>query len=180
MAIGFQMRVLTDKYSGLGTFVCFMPPCVVQLFQQFSLEQVKSFVPSFHFDTFDHVLLPVCDCFEASASHWSLLIVSRLSDSVRMSHFDSNCQANGDDASRFAAKFAELCDFASYEFELLECPVQENGFDCGVYVMAYADRFAECRADHTAACESLTPEYITQYRKEVRNHMLRLGGRLTE
>jgi Ulp1 family protease len=55
--------------------------------------------------------------------------------------------------------------------------MQTNCYDCGVYVMAYLEKFLETGGDHQAACRFLTPEFVTQYRQDVRNHIIELARR---
>ncbi|KAL8713613.1 MAG: hypothetical protein Q9220_002475 [cf. Caloplaca sp. 1 TL-2023] len=83
-----------------------------------------------------HIFLPINDCRNPSVaeggSHWSLLLVSVV-DGIAF-HYDSLNAANKDEAKVTTKKLGVLLDKELELLDLSECPQQENGSDCGVFV----------------------------------------------
>ena len=65
-------------------------------------------------------------------SHWSLLLVSAL-DGVAF-HYDSLGGSNYSEANLAAKKMAQILNKPLRFINLEDCPQQENGSDCGVFV----------------------------------------------
>lgn len=95
---------------------------------------LRSALPSFTNAT--HIFLPITDSrspgVAESGSHWSLLLVST-ADGVAF-HYDSLRPANSGSARVAAAKLAVLLERPLRIVEMDDCPQQDNGSDCGVYV----------------------------------------------
>jgi len=95
---------------------------------------LKSALPDFSEVT--HIFLPVNDCNNPNqaegGSHWSLLLVSIL-DNVAF-HYDSMYPANANEANKLTHRFSKLLQRQLRFVNLHECPQQENGSDCGVFV----------------------------------------------
>lgn len=83
-----------------------------------------------------HIFLPVNDNRNAGVaeggSHWSLLLVSTL-DGVAF-HYDSMGSSNYAEARHCAAQVAEFLGRPIKFQQITDCPQQENGSDCGVFV----------------------------------------------
>lgn len=95
---------------------------------------LKSALPNFEKTT--HVFLPINDCQNAAVaeggSHWSLLLVSCI-DGVAF-HYDSLNSSNYNEARLVAYKMSQLLGRPLRFINLQDCPQQDNGMDCGVYV----------------------------------------------
>lgn len=96
--------------------------------------------------TRDAILIPVNDKSDTShvvgGSHWSLLIYTRQDDCFR--HADSCDSLNLDAAARVAGKlslFLRRPAGASSAPQPVACAQQENGYDCGPYLMHHAECF---------------------------------------
>lgn len=82
-----------------------------------------------------HVFLPITDATsrtQADGSHWSLLLVSKI-DGVAF-HYDSLGGANNHEGERAANQLSKLLGMPLRYQSISECPQQENGNDCGVFV----------------------------------------------
>ena len=95
---------------------------------------LASALPDFSRTT--HIFLPVTDCHAPTraegGSHWSLLVVSVL-DAVAF-HYDSMYPSNGRAAAHLSNAFGKLLGKELRFVNLPDCPQQENGSDCGVFV----------------------------------------------
>lgn len=95
---------------------------------------LKTALPDFNKTT--HVFLPVNDSqnpeMPEGGSHWSLLLVSVI-DGVAF-HYDSLTPSNLREAKLVATRISQLLGKPLSFVNLQDCPQQENGSDCGVYV----------------------------------------------
>ncbi|OMP81324.1 NEDD8-specific protease 2, partial [Diplodia seriata] len=95
---------------------------------------LKDALPDFSKTT--HIFLPINDCrnvMEAEGgSHWSLLLVSVV-DGVAF-HYDSLCESNDHEARVATQKMATLLGRSLRFISMDDCPQQENGSDCGIFV----------------------------------------------
>ncbi|CAG8549820.1 2371_t:CDS:2 [Paraglomus brasilianum] len=70
-------------------------------------------------------------------SHWSLLVYAKSVN--KFLHYDSAGPMNMSYARRTAKKVAKRIGIKDYEVIGMHTPQQENGSDCGVYVVAITD-----------------------------------------
>ncbi|EOD49322.1 ulp1 protease family protein [Neofusicoccum parvum] len=95
---------------------------------------LKEALPKFSRTT--HIFLPINDCRDPNlaegGSHWSLLLVSVV-DGVAF-HYDSLAESNDWQARNVTQKMATLLGRSLRFISMDDCPQQENGMDCGVFV----------------------------------------------
>lgn len=95
---------------------------------------LKTALPDFAQTT--HIFLPINDCYRVDVaeggSHWSLLLVSII-DGVSF-HYDSLYPNNMHEGQLASHRFSQLLGRPLRFINLDDCPQQENGMDCGVYV----------------------------------------------
>ncbi|VUC33040.1 unnamed protein product [Clonostachys rosea] len=110
------------------------PSMTFLLMREPDMRQIRSALPSFSKVT--HIFLPINDNRNVSlaegGSHWSLLLVSAL-DGVAF-HYDSLGGANYSEARLATRKMSEILGRPLRFVNLEDCPQQENGSDCGVFV----------------------------------------------
>ena len=88
------------------------------------------------------IIIPVSDegitAVRRGGSHWSLLVLNSLTKTI--THFDSMDSANIVDARLMARILAQYFDQRQFdpEIEIGKCPKQNNGYDCGLHVIANA------------------------------------------
>lgn len=86
-------------------------------------------------DKATHIFVPMTDATSQTnvdGSHWSLLLISKL-DRVAF-HYDSLGGANDRVACDFTARLSAYLGFSLRYHVISDCPQQENGNDCGVFV----------------------------------------------
>jgi Ulp1 family protease len=85
------------------------------------------------------------DSFQNRSTHWSLLLVNV--SKQRFFHFDSCGNINKQASLAIAAKIVDLCCFEATTSisvdQVVEFPQQENGSDCGVYLLLGAKILCE-------------------------------------
>lgn len=82
-----------------------------------------------------HIFVPINDATSRTnpdGSHWSLLLVSKI-DGVAF-HYDSMGSSNFRGGQQAAIKLGQLLDTTLRFHSIKDCPQQENGNDCGVFV----------------------------------------------
>ena len=84
-----------------------------------------------------HIFLPINDNRDTQraegGTHWSLLVVS-INDQTAF-HYDSLMSTNFDEARMIAKKLGQMLDVPLKFMDLQDAPQQDNGTDCGVFVI---------------------------------------------
>ncbi|OIW34746.1 nedd8-specific protease-like protein [Coniochaeta ligniaria NRRL 30616] len=126
-------REILPKYPQ-ARIVLLRPSMTFLLMKDPNLKDVKEALP--HLEKVTHIFLPINDNRDVQkaegGSHWSLLLVSTI-DGVAF-HYDSLGGANNYEASHCTKQLSRVLG-KQLRFQALDdCPQQENGSDCGVFV----------------------------------------------
>jgi len=115
------------------------------------------------------MFIPVNDnrSFQSGSTHWSLLVY--LAEDHIFLHFDSSRNHNYDVALAVAEKFALVVGAEGpAEVTKVDCPQQENGYDCGMYVILNAHAFTSAFLEGNDPIEqiesTMKPSYVSQQR----------------
>ncbi|CRK31210.1 NEDD8-specific protease 2 like protein [Verticillium longisporum] len=126
-------RELLPKYPQ-ARIILLRPSMTFLLMKEPDMRAIRSALPDFSKVT--HVFLPINDARNVAqaegGSHWSLLLVSAI-DGVAF-HYDSLGGANYQEARLATRKMSEILNRPLRFLNLEDCPQQENGSDCGVFV----------------------------------------------
>lgn len=126
-------REILPKYPQ-ARIVLLRPSMTFLLMKEPDLKSVKEALPDFSKVT--HIFLPVNDARSLTqaetGSHWSLLLVSVI-DGVAF-HYDSLGGANYSEGRMAADKLSQILQRPLRYQNIEDCPQQENGSDCGVFV----------------------------------------------
>ncbi|KAL1854839.1 hypothetical protein VTK73DRAFT_8692 [Phialemonium thermophilum] len=126
-------REILPKYPQ-ANIILLRPSMTFLLMKDPDIKSVASALPNFAKVT--HIFLPVNDNRNVSeaegGSHWSLLLVSTL-DGVAF-HYDSLGGANYAEARHCTNQLARILGQPLRFHQIEDCPQQENGSDCGVFV----------------------------------------------
>ncbi|XP_072744826.1 sentrin-specific protease 8 [Anoplolepis gracilipes] len=142
IVIGFYFEYLDQQYKKDNKKqLLFIDPAVTQLLKmQECPSQYDIFLEPIEAASYDFIFFPLNDCEgnEPGGSHWSLLIYSR-NDEICY-HYDSSSCINRFIAEKFARNIIKyFLDKQERRYIEMDCPQQNNGYDCGLYVLCLAD-----------------------------------------
>lgn len=141
LLIGFYFEYLDKKTNkDEKKELLFISPELTQLLKLTHPSQYEFLLSSLDVLDSDFVFFPLNNCDRkqsAGGSHWSLLVYSK-PEQVCF-HFDSSSGFNGVVASEFARSLTSYFLGRSKECIQVPCPQQENGYDCGIYVLCFTD-----------------------------------------
>ncbi|KAG6590602.1 ubiquitin1-specific protease [Phytophthora cinnamomi] len=169
-AVNFYLQFLTQTVASRD--VLLMDPAVVSclLHQCEDEDEFQDLARGVKLADRQLCLIPVTDnaSLGGESSHWSLLLFA----DGQFRHLDSSAGHNRLAARRVAKSFERLLKAtgrrdgegaAARVEEVQSAPQQQNGYDCGVYVLVLAEYF--CRRHANGAAESATlQEYATPER----------------
>ncbi|KAK1137499.1 hypothetical protein K0M31_002005 [Melipona bicolor] len=141
--IGFYFEYLNETLNKNGKKeLYFISPELTQLLKMTDSSQYNIFLDPLNVSECKCILFPLNNCDRkdaAGGSHWSLLIFCKQDKTCY--HFDSSKGYNGNIAAKFAKNIMNcvLYKDESNKFVDIDCPQQDNGYDCGVYVLCLAD-----------------------------------------
>ncbi len=105
-------------------------------------------------------------------SHWSLVMYDRATG--QFNYYDASGDSNYRAALKTTAKIAHFLDSSipyndpkAIKLHSRKAPQQQNGFDCGMYMLAYSDALAQAGANDEKALDKITPSFVTNMRKEI-------------
>lgn len=149
--IAFYFEHLFRAVFDSGDKICFISPEVSQFLKLVSKEEIPVFVEPLGLEAKEVILMAVNNASDPGSpggSHWSLLVYS--AQARRFFHLDSSPGMNETSARATARKVHEYLvqkerqsglhlffDFLFTEVEVLR---QTNGYDCGIHVLANAEK----------------------------------------
>ena len=142
--IGFYFEYLDKRFNKNGrTELYFISPELTQLLKMTDPSQYGAFFDTVSVSECKCILFPLNNCDSkdaAGGSHWSLLVYCKRDKTCY--HFDSSTGYNGSIASKFASNVMSYLldkDEPAKQFIEPDCPQQDNGYDCGIYVLCVTD-----------------------------------------
>ncbi|XP_060816849.1 sentrin-specific protease 8-like [Bombus pascuorum] len=142
--IGFYFEYLDETFNkNEKRDFYFISPELTQLLKMTEPDQYIIFLDPFSISECKCILFPLNNCDKkdtAGGTHWSLLIFCKGDKTCY--HFDSAKGYNGSIASQFAENVMSCVldkNEPNKRFVEVNSPQQDNGYDCGVYVLCLAD-----------------------------------------
>ncbi|KAE8900434.1 hypothetical protein PF005_g21963 [Phytophthora fragariae] len=186
--INFYLQYLTQTVA--SDDVLFMDPAVVscQLHQCEDEDEFQDLARGVNLAERQLCLIPVTDndSLGGNSSHWSLLLFA----DGEFRHFDSSAGHNQHAARRVAKSFELLLKAtgrhdgegaADRVEEVPDAPQQQNGYDCGMYVLVLAEYFCRRHVNQAATEAATLQEYATPERvTELRLQMPKLVAELQQ
>ncbi|GMF21292.1 unnamed protein product [Phytophthora lilii] len=176
-AVNFYLQFLTQTLAPAD--VLLMDPAVVSclLHQCEDEDEFRDLASGVALARRQLCLIPVSDndALGGDSSHWSLLLFR----DGKFRHFDSSAGHNKHAAKRVAKAFAQLLEAigrhdahegAKAVEEVRDAPQQQNGYDCGMYVLVLAEYFCRQYVGETetlSLLEYATPQRVTELRLQM-------------
>ncbi|CAL7948130.1 unnamed protein product [Xylocopa violacea] len=146
--IGFYFEYLDETFNKDGQkLLYYFSPELTQLLKITELSRYDMFFDPTIMSKCECVFFPLNNCDKkdaAGGSHWSLLVYSKQDKTCY--HFDSSKGYNNSTASKFAENLMSYFldkGEPNKKFVEVDCPQQDNSYDCGVYVLCLTDVITE-------------------------------------
>ncbi|KAJ1733583.1 hypothetical protein LPJ61_001491 [Coemansia biformis] len=171
--LAFYFEYLTHEILKGDDTVLLLKPSLVQLLRlQPGDESLSSALPpGTHKKIIVFIPISNGDVRTGSGSHWSLLVLCRHGDTPAFHYFDSKANANYAHALATKERMDQvLLGGMQTHMHTHSCPQQENGFDCGIFLILFIDilvrRYADLRLPVAAEGKPLPPARISQDRQK--------------
>ncbi|XP_011504795.1 PREDICTED: sentrin-specific protease 8-like [Ceratosolen solmsi marchali] len=139
--IGFYFEFLEDKYEALMPEALFVCPELTQLLKVTASNEYSALLDPIKAKEKNWIFFPLNDCSSLErpgGTHWSLLVFSKVEKSCF--HYDSSRGLNTSIAKDLSKKIMHyLLGNSDGNFIEIDCPQQDNSYDCGLFVLYFAD-----------------------------------------
>ncbi|XP_068758762.1 sentrin-specific protease 8-like [Montipora capricornis] len=181
--IGFIFDYFTyNAFKQVSDDVLFISPDVTQFLKLGQGPEIGVFIDPLNFPSRKLIFFAVNDSDSpnsAGGSHWSLLMYDRQRNVFH--HYDSFKSHNVSAAKSLAKKVEPFLTATPSFFIEERCPQQENGHDCGVYVICITEQLCNNFIGHTekSLVGSILAEDVRRKRKSIKSLILELGRKKT-
>lgn len=181
--IGFYFDYLNEKYKDSTTRMLFIGPELTQLLKMQD-STVHELLEPLDAINYDYVFFAVnnCETNAAGGSHWSLLIYSR--NESGFFHCDSMRYTNRLSAKMLVKKLKNYFFPKQHSIYVeISSPQQNNGYDCGLYVLCVADVAIEhiLEKSNVLKCLYITvPNLVLKKRDELLSLIYSLRENITQ
>ncbi|XP_029034138.1 sentrin-specific protease 8-like [Osmia bicornis bicornis] len=170
--IGFYFEYLDQRYNGTGEKeFYFISPELTQLLKMTDPSQYSIFLDPVNVSNSKCIIFPLNNCDKkdaAGGSHWSLLVYSKQEKTCY--HFDSSKGFNSSIASKFAKNIMSCIlneNNLNGKFVEADCPQQDNGYDCGIYVLCLTDVIVQyvLKTGRVGGCDCSEVKRLSQLKR---------------
>ncbi|XP_017769513.1 PREDICTED: sentrin-specific protease 8-like [Nicrophorus vespilloides] len=171
--ISFYFEYLEVRKFKNNPTLLFVPPQVTQCVKITPVQEISVFLNPLDSGTKDFIFFALNDNEQTEVSggtHWSLLVFSY--PEKKIYHFDSSHGSNQYQAMELGSKILlyfgiNHCD-RIYEPKCLQ---QNNGYDCGIHVLAQCEHLANFALKHRKieTCPALERETVQMKRRDILN-----------
>lgn len=171
--ISFYFEYLEVDRFKRNTSLLFVPPQVTQCIKMAPISELDVFLKPLGSDKREFIFFALNNNEEtesAGGSHWSLLVFSR-PEKIFL-HFDSSRGSNQDQALDMGHKLMHYFGIANIgRVSEPLCLQQTNSYDCGIYVLCYAEHLAAYALSNgeIEGAPSLEKSEVRQKREEILN-----------
>lgn len=182
--ISYCFRRIEDEVNFKS--IIFMDPSVVSfmMLQAIDDDENDELAISLSIKLKRWIIVPINDndSFASASTHWSLLLCNINSGFI--AHFDSNNSYNFTAACKAARRIRRLLHMdeivENNGFIQVKCSQQENGYDCGMYVVIFTLKICKFLSDMNKSLggddsimyqlesivDSVSPRSVSEYRQQ--------------
>ena len=171
--IAISLDIKQNEVNKTTDKVLFVSPSTTQLIRKSKDNtDIKETIKDLKIYEKDWVFYPVSNNDQVSkpggGTHWSLLVYCKLKDVYY--HHDPINPMNGMHAAELIKKIASVDNrFSHFQMDV-KCPQQNNGYDCGPYIMLFANKMADNLVKGVEPnFYEVSKDEATRYRKELRD-----------
>ncbi|XP_054752040.2 sentrin-specific protease 8-like isoform X1 [Lytechinus pictus] len=166
-----------DLFKDFSDDVAFIGPDIAQFIKLSQGAEVGMFLESLNLAYKQLVFLAINDSesdTSVGGSHWSLLVCCRRDSTFR--HYDSASSYNEHAARQIAEKMQPHVGLEKSHvmFVQEQCTQQENGYDCGLFVICNAEHI--CKDHFQGTAGAVTQAGVTKKRDDLKNLILQLAA----
>lgn len=171
----YLQRIIYKKRKEL----LFISPEVTQCLKISPQEELGVFLDPLKFRECQFVFLALNDCElldSPGGMHWSLLVYSRPENTFF--HFDSMRGSNHNEAVKLASNLLRYASASGKgDFKEVESTQQNNGYDCGIYVLCNVDHVSEfcIKMGRANGCGMVKNLHCLEKREQMLNLIHTLG-----
>ncbi|XP_071082261.1 sentrin-specific protease 8-like [Haliotis cracherodii] len=179
--IGFCFEYFErEQFNHSADRLCFISPSFTQLLKLSPVEELVVLLEPLGLPTKQFVFLAVNNnnsCDQVGGSHWSLLVYVRSSQEFR--HYDSAGHSNEAIAKKLAYRLQPHvhAPYGRMKFVEMDCPQQQNGYDCGMYVISVSEHLCKefCEFAGIPLADAVTVNSISNKRTSIKDLILTLA-----
>jgi sentrin-specific protease 8 len=162
----YYLLLENDKFPNEKNNMCFIPPAIT--FWASMVDDASDAVGPLELEKKNLIFIPINDSESdtGGGSHWSLVIYDREIDTFN--YYDSMGTHNLSAARRMVRKLAPHVgtkNVSKPKFDVRPSPQQNNGFDCGVHVLAVTDNLAQNHGSDDHLSNNINSHTISELRK---------------
>ncbi|KAK3605849.1 hypothetical protein CHS0354_002485 [Potamilus streckersoni] len=173
-----------EQFNHSADKLCLIGPDVTQFIKLAPAEEIAPFLEPLNLPEKQFIFLAVNDnqsSDKAGGTHWSLLVYIRNIQEFR--HYDSQKGSNTEEARNLAYKLQPYVHAPMGRMKFLEqdSPQQQNGYDCGVFVIATTEHLCKelCEGYNISLMDMVNSSSVSKKRqqlKELIHHTAREYG----
>ncbi|XP_001640237.2 sentrin-specific protease 8 [Nematostella vectensis] len=177
--IGFMFEYFEHvEFRDGSKDLLFLSPGVTQLIKLTRGVELMAILEPLNLPKYQRVFFAVNNNevkMSTGGSHWSLLVYCKRSNIF--SHYDSLSEANSNAAKELANQVGLILKDPGPSYEEALCPQQENGSDCGVYVIGITEHLCkQCTGETTVKLiDAVTPAAIARRRQQMKELIVKLA-----
>ncbi|BFZ08269.1 hypothetical protein BsWGS_11308 [Bradybaena similaris] len=179
--IGFCFEYFErEQFNHSADRISLISPSVAQFVRFASVEDLVIVLKPLHLPSKQYVFVPVNDnpdTEHVGGTHWSLLVYVRSKQEFQ--HFDAYSGSNQSVARKLVDRLQPFVQAprSKLKFIEMECPQQDNSYDCGMYVIVMTEHLIKefCECFSVGVTEAVNRDMVQHKRKQIQDLILELS-----
>ncbi|KAK7503419.1 hypothetical protein BaRGS_00005340 [Batillaria attramentaria] len=162
-----------EQFNHSADRLALLSPSIAQFIKLAAAEDLTVALEPLNLPTKEYVFVPINDnasTNKAGGSHWSLMVFVRSKEEFR--YYDSGSSNENKAVARNLMDRLQPYLQASKrgsKFIVMDCPHQNNGYDCGMYVICVAEHLCRefCECYNVQLMDVITETSVQQKRQQL-------------